>query len=402
MLSRRHIIGFPALAWPALAMPGLLSASAEFDLDAVERPRVVRLANKFLNEKSVTITASHSSRSAGGAHDYFSEGDYWWPDPKNPDGPYVQRDGETNPHNFVAHRQALMRLSVQVPALCAAWVLTKGRKYADHAAEHLRAWFIDPDTLMNPNLQFAQAIHGRTKGRGTGIIDTLQLVDVVRGAWAIDSSGALSNGDRRALRKWFADYLIWMTTSKNGLEERDTKNNHATCWVLQVAVFAVYTNNSDLQKYCRERFKTVLMPAQMAQDGSFPQEWRRTKPYSYSLFNLEAMSGICQALSTSDDNLWTFALPDGRCMGRAEAFMFPYIEDRSKWPYPHDVMYFDAWPLREQSLLFAGLALSKPEYLNLWQKLDEDPSVEEAIRNYPIRQPVLWMNPAVDRHVSVS
>ena len=51
------------------------------------------------------MTAAHSPRSAGGLHDFFSEGDYWWPDPKNPDGPYIQRDGMTNPDNFVEHRQ---------------------------------------------------------------------------------------------------------------------------------------------------------------------------------------------------------------------------------------------------------------------------------------------------------
>ncbi|HZS52938.1 MAG TPA: alginate lyase family protein [Bryobacteraceae bacterium] len=397
MLSRRQFLAASALA----VSPRTVRAGHTFDLASIERPRVLKLANKFLYEPPITITASHSPRSAGGIHDYFSEGDYWWPDPKNPSGPYIQRDGETNPDNFVAHRQALMRLSVQCPALCAAWVLSKERKYADHAVDHLRAWFIDPATVMNPNLQFAQAIHGRTTGRGTGIIDTLQLIDVVRGAAAIEFSGALSNTEQRALRKWFADYLLWMTTSKNGIEERDAKNNHGTCWCVQAAVFAGYTRNPEIENYCRNRFKTVLIPNQMASDGSFPQELRRTKPYSYSLFNLEAMAGICQTLSTSNDNLWTFTLPDGRCMAKAEAFMFPYIADKTKWPYPPDVMYFDQWPLREQSLLFAGLALNKPEYLDLWRTLNEDPTVEEAIRNYPIRQPVLWMNPAIDRDVSV-
>jgi hypothetical protein len=112
------------------------------------------------------------------SHDFFSEGDYWWPDPKNPDGPYIQRDGLTNPDNFVDHRQYLMRLSVEVPALAAAWILTREKKYAAHAAAHLRAWFIDPATRMNPNLRYAQAIHGRFTGRGIGIIDTIHLVEV--------------------------------------------------------------------------------------------------------------------------------------------------------------------------------------------------------------------------------
>ena len=47
----------------------------------------------------------------------------------------------------------------------AAWKLTGDRQYSDHAAKHLRAWFVDPATRMNPNLQYAQAIHGRFTGR---------------------------------------------------------------------------------------------------------------------------------------------------------------------------------------------------------------------------------------------
>ena len=386
MLNRRD---FLAASTPLLFAPG------RFDLYAIERPRVIKSANEYLKQKPITITSSHSDRSAGGPHDYFSEADYWWPDPKDPNAPYIQRDGMSNPDNFVTHRHALIRLSLQVPALCAAWMLTGRRDYAEKAADHLRAWFIDKSTFMNPNLQYAQAIHGRTTGRGTGIIDTLQLVDVVRGAGAIESSGVLTGAELQTLRQWFTEYLTWMTTSKNGIEERDAKNNHGTCWVLQVAVFAAFAANVELMNDCRRRLKALLIPDQMAPNGSFPLELHRTKPYGYSLFNLEVMAGICQILSTSSDNLWTFRLPDGRGMGKAEAFLYPYIKDKKQWPYPPDVMYFDDWPVREQSLLFAGLALEKPEYLDLWRSLDPDPTTEEIVRNYPIRQPLLWMNKAI-------
>ena len=56
----------------------------------------------------------------GGKHDFFSEGDYWWPDPHHPDGPYFQLDGHTNPHNFPDHRRAMVRLSIQVATLTSA------------------------------------------------------------------------------------------------------------------------------------------------------------------------------------------------------------------------------------------------------------------------------------------
>jgi hypothetical protein len=376
------------LALPALA----LRAAPKLDIRSIERARVVRAADRYLNEKPVTITASHSPRSAGGLHDFFSEGDYWWPDPANPDGPYIQRDGMTNPDNFVAHRQALMRFSVQAGALCAAWVITGQRRYAGHAAAHLRAWFLDERTRMNPNLQYAQAIHGRTTGRGTGIIDTIHLVEVARGATAIENSGALKPAEVDGVRSWFSSYLDWLTTSKNGHDERDAKNNHATCWVMQAAEFARYAANRGVTDFCRDRFKTALL-GQMAPDGSFPQELRRTKPYNYSLFNLEAMTTACQILSASSgEDLWQFELPEGRGMKKAEAFMYPYILDKSKWPYKPDVMYYDEWPVRQVSLLFTGLAYNEPKYIGLWRKLNPDPSVEEVIRNYPIRQPVLWVS----------
>jgi hypothetical protein len=376
---------------PVLGLAPRLLAAAKFDLKRIGRARVLKAANAYLKEQPVTITASHSPRSAGGQRDFFSEGDYWWPDPKNPDGPYIQRDGMTNPDNFVAHRQATMRLSIQGPALCAAWKITKERRYADHAARHLRAWFLDDTTRMNPNLQYAQAIHGRTTGRGTGIIDTIHLVEVVRGASVIEESGALSAAERSGIKQWFGDYLTWLTTSKNGREERDAKNNHGTCWVMQAAEFARYSGNTEATNYCRDRFKTALL-GQMAVDGSFPQELRRTKPYSYSLFNLETMSTACQTLSSPAENLWQFELPDGRGMKKAAAFMYPYIADKSKWPYPADVMYYDQWPVRQVSLLFAGLAYGEERYLDLWKALNPDPTVEETIRNFPTRQPVLWVD----------
>lgn len=375
MYSRRELFAFPLAAF----------LRGNFDVIAIDRARVLKAADRYLKEAPITVTAASSPRSAGGKHDYFSEGDYWWPDPKNPDGPYIQRDGMSNPENFNNHRHALIRLSLQAPALAAAFRITKDKRYAAHAAKHLRAWFLDEATLMNPNLQYAQAIKGRATGRGTGIIDTIHLVEVVRSIPVV--AGALSKSEQAGLRKWFADYLNWMTTHQYGKDERDAKNNHGTCWVMQVAEFARYTGNQELTSYCRDRYKTVLLPNQMAPDGSFPLELKRTKPYGYSLFNLDVMATVCQIL-----DLWTCELPDGRGMAKAVAFMYPYIKNKKSWPYPPDVMYSDVWPVRHPSLLFAGVALSRPEYLDLWRTLDPDPTVEEAIRNYPIRQPVLWMS----------
>jgi Alginate lyase len=370
----------------------VVARQSAFDVAAFDRARVLKAADQYLKEAPITITAWTSARSAGGLHDFFSEGDYWWPDPNNLDGPYIQRDGMTNPDNFTEHRRYLMRLSLQVPALVAAWKLTKEERYMQHAAQHLRAWFIDQRTRMNPHLQYAQAIKGRVTGRGIGIIDTIHLVEVAQAIRVMDKSGALSVDELRGIKRWFADYLEWMTTHKYGLDEREAKNNHGTCWVMQVAAFARLTGNQELLAYCRNRFKTVLVPNQIAADGSFPEELRRTKPYAYSLFNLEAITTICQLLSTPEDNLWKFATSDGRSASKAMDFMVPFVRDKKSWPKTKDVMYDGEWPMRHSSLLFAGVALRRNDYIDLWKTLPADSSVDEVVRNFFIRQPVLWMN----------
>jgi hypothetical protein len=234
----------------------------------------------------------------------------------------------TNPDNFTDHRRALIRLSLRMPALSAAWLVTKEELYGAHTAEHLRAWFVDEATRMNPNLEFAQAIHGRTAGRGIGIIDTVHLVEVARAAAALEGSQSFANDVGDKVRRWFSEYLSWMTTSSHGIEEREAKNNHGTCWVLQVAEFARYTGNTELVSFCRKRFTSVLVPNQIAPNGSFPLELARTKSYAYSLFNLDAMTTVCQILSSGQDSLWEFEMPDGRGIRKATEYMFPYIADK--------------------------------------------------------------------------
>ena len=131
---------------------------------------ILQQAEKNLTEEPVTVTATKAIRSAGGIHDFYSEGDYWWPDPKNPDGPYIRRDGQTNPDNFTAHRHAMVRLSQIVGNLTSAYLLTNDQRYIDAIVSHLKAWFINPQTLMNPHLLYGQAIKGVVTGRGIGII----------------------------------------------------------------------------------------------------------------------------------------------------------------------------------------------------------------------------------------
>jgi hypothetical protein len=396
-LLRQAAVVWKADRYSALADKLKQPTTPRLDVASLERDRILAAADAFLREAPVTVTASRSPRSAGGPHDFFSEGDYWWPDPTNPDGPYVQRDGMTNPANFVDHRRAMVRFSIHVGTLTSAYALTRDERYASHALAHLRAWFVDAETRMTPHLLYAQAIHGKVTGRGIGIIDTIHLVDVARAVPMLAASRSVRSGEMATVTRWFAEYLTWLTTHPYGLEERDARNNHGTCWVMQVAAFAQLTGDAALMDDCRRRYREILLPGQMAADGSFPLELRRTKPYGYSLFNLDAFATICQILSTPADDLWRFTLPDGRGIRRGLAYLFPYMRHKEGWPHPKDVMYFDQWPVRHPSLLFGGLALGEDAYLELWGRLPAPPDVEEVLRNMPVRHPLLWVGHAGPR-----
>ena len=355
---------------------------------AQDRGRVLRLAEKWVQEKPETITAFTSPRSPGGVHDFFSEADYYWPNPSNPSGPYKEIDGKSNPDNFQDHRKAMIRLSLAMPALTAGYRLTKKKEYARVAAAHLLAWFVTPETRMNPSLQYSQGVrNGGATGRSYGIIDTLHLVEVARAAGFVRE--VMRADEYAGVQAWFREYTAWMKTSEPGVKERDATNNHGICWGLQVAEFARLVGDEATRNEVKDRWVKVQLPMQMAPDGGFPRELARTKPYGYSIFNFDVASALCWSLGGAEFE--RFALPDGRGMCKAAEFLEPYLADKAKWPYAHDVQHWESWPVRSPGLLFCGMACAKPEYVALWKTLDADPTDPEIIRNFPVRQPVLWV-----------
>src|SRR5205085_3956696 len=138
-----------------MAATPVSATSIEKEAAEVLKKQILKDAAWAMKQKPVTVTAASSPRSAGGKHDFFSEGDYWWPNPVSADSPYIQKDGMTNPDNFVAHRHAMIRLSKIVCALASSYKLTGDEKYVQQALKHCNAWFHDTATMMNPNLLYA-------------------------------------------------------------------------------------------------------------------------------------------------------------------------------------------------------------------------------------------------------
>lgn len=349
-------------------------------------------AQEALEESNIHITDARAPLSEGGPHDFYSNGDYWWPNPSTADGlPYVRRDGQSNPEAFLAHRTLLRTLRTRVAALSAAYQLTEQAQYAQKAVSLLKAFFLDKATKMNPHLLYAQAIPGVCSGRGIGLIDTLHLIDVPVAIDLLKSSEAMTEDIYKGLRQWFADYLNWMSTHPYGIDEMNEANNHGVCWHVQAAVFAKFTGNETVLTQCRERYKNSLLPEQMNEQGGFALELARTKPYGYSIFVLDNMVTLCYVLSTPEDNLWEYTSKNGRSIAQGLAFLYPYLDEKTTWPYAQDIEHFEGWPVSMSFMLFAKLGLGEERFAELWSRFQRKTSDEEIRRNTAIRCPYLWV-----------
>ncbi len=361
----------------------------------LDHDRILRLAQQALSLKPLAITDVIAANSAGGPHDYFSQADYAWPNTNTASGlPYVSHDGESNPDVFTAHRMAMRNMKDAVAALAAAYAITGQDKYAGKAAILLRVFFLDSATRMNPHLQYAQAVLGAQTGNDYGVIDTLHLAELPLAIQFLEKSPAFPPSVDQGVKKWFADYTHWITTSTNGIKEMHNANNHSIACYVQLASFARLTGDTQLLDECRRHFEEVLLPNQMTNNGSFPRELKRTKPYGYSIFQADNVSILCVLLSTPQDDVWQFKLPDGRTPRNAVDFIYPYLEDKNKWLADgrgRDVMHWDHWPARQPCLLFAYVEFGDPRYFDLWQKLDADPTDLEIRRNMAVTQPLLWI-----------
>ena len=333
-------------------------------LPAAERVR--KAADRRLAQGPWSVTFARPNDTTAGSHDFYSEGPYWWPDPKSPAGPYIRRDGQVNPERFTANDNDMRSMSEAVCELGAAAWLYRDQRYADHAARILRTWFVDPATRMTPNLEFGQAIRGVTTGRGTGIIDSVPLIWAVQGAAFLERSGLWAGSDRDAVRQWFVEYLRWMTTSPKGLEEKKSGNNHSTWWAVQVAAYSIYVGDEATQSMVWDFYRDSLLPSQFKPDGSAPREEARTRSLSYSAMNLNAFSLLCHLAERRGANLWDVRAPTGVSLLQAVAYLAPFVSRPQTWrhqqitPYSPGGAYF---------LGVFGRGLHRPEHIDLYRKI---------------------------------
>lgn len=313
-------------------------------------------AKKALQGGTFSVTTKAVAPPSGDKHDYMSQAPYFWADPNKKDGlPYIRRDGERNPEiNKITDHKSMDQMVSAVDALSLAYYLNGNEGYATKAVQILRAFFLDPSTRMNPNLEYGQGIPGINTGRGIGLIETVGLTHVVDSIGLLNGSTALSDADKKGLEDWFSHFLQWMQESKNGRDESAAQNNHGTHYDLQVASYALFLGKNDLAKSVLETAKQKRIAKQIEPDGRQPLELARTKAWSYSVMNLRGLMQLAMLGSRVGVDLWNYETKDGRSIRRALDFLYPYSVGE-KWKYQQ----IGEW---QPEILFPGMRMAAAHY----------------------------------------
>ena len=294
-------------------------------------------ADGLLAVEPLSVMMKEKTPASGDKHDYMSQARYFWPDPTKPDGlPYINRDGVSNPELERLDRNRLGETANRVTSLSLAWYFSGDEKYAQKATELIRVWFLDKDTRMNPNLEYAQVIPGLdgNKGRCYGVLDSYSFVEMLDAVALLEHSEAFTAKDSKRLKAWFKQLLDWILTSPQGQAEARQANNHSTAYDAQVIAFALYTGNTEVAENVISALPQKRIFTQIEPDGKQPQELRRTLAFGYSQYNLTHLIDIFQMAQKIDLKIDDATSADGRSFYKAMDFLAAYVgKDVQAWPY---------------------------------------------------------------------
>jgi hypothetical protein len=292
-------------------------------------------ANSALKVPPQTIVNKTKAPPSGDMHDYLSMARYWWPNPDTPNHlPYVRHDGKTNPEiNGIKDHEELTQTNESARALALGWYLTGDERYAEHATLLLRSFFLDKATAMNPNLDYAQYVAGVNTGRDSGVLDARSLAMTVDAIGLLAGSKSWTAADQEGMRQWFAKYYTWLTTNDNARKEANTPNNHGSWCAVQLTAVGMFLGKTDEVKKIAERIRNERIPSQFDAKGMQKYELVRTNSFSYSAFNLQALTTVAEIVAPVGENLYKPVKAGSPGILTGIDALLPYD---AQHPWPHE------------------------------------------------------------------
>ncbi|KAL0945911.1 hypothetical protein HGRIS_012194 [Hohenbuehelia grisea] len=270
---------------------------------------IVSWARELALKGPWTVTSKNVSAPTGDRHTYMSWAPYWWPNCTSAGNttelaaeevwttcPYESRDGLFNPDgrliNDVGNFQDLSD-AVLYNSIAHALSNSSSSEWSKNAVNFVRTWFLDEETRMLPNLDYAQMIRGPgdRKGSRTGVLDLKGMTKITSGLlilrkgnssdWTPDLDGQMN--------AWTKEYITWLETATNALEEGASANNHGTFYYNQLAALYLLVDDHDGARNVTDTYFRQQYMTQIEANGEQPLEAARTRPYHYRAYNLAAM-----------------------------------------------------------------------------------------------------------------
>lgn len=300
-----------------------------------EFTKLIKACDSLLSKAPHSVMDKGVMPPSGDKHDYMSQGPYWWPNPDTPDGrPYIRRDGETNPESRLIRDDIFMRdMNEDIKFLALAYYLSGEEKYAAKATEFLKVWFLNPETRMNPNLNFGQCVPGvYDNGRGIGIIDLNRMNEMYDHIRMISDSKAWDSATDSAFKDWITEFTEWLVTSDHGINEKGQPNNHGTYYDLLVCTSYLFIGQKDKAS----EYVSSSMPArfdEITAEGAQPRELARTNGWTYSLMNLRGLLLCATAAEKAGVDMWHYKNIHGAGIQTAIDWYKPYVLEGKEWDY---------------------------------------------------------------------
>uniref|UniRef100_UPI0040475291 alginate lyase family protein n=1 Tax=Mariniflexile sp. TaxID=1979402 RepID=UPI0040475291 len=296
---------------------------------------VLKDANDALNYKVDPVTNKTEVPPSKDKHDYISYAPYRWPDPSKPDGlPWIAKDGIINPISRSAGTDFSRKDNFfdAIEKLSWAYYFSDDKKYAEKAMALIKVWYLDPETRVNPNLNFGQGHPGIATGTKAGVHEWDGQSHIITALQMFEAKGILPTDMKSGMSAWFNEYLNWLITEPMAIDAGFTRQNHANHYTFQVVGLMMYLGKHEEAKAVVEDAKTSRIADQITPDGGQPGELGRTKSVSYSNTNLWLMTEIALMGQKLGIDLWKYETEDGRSLKKAYGFMAYYVLNPKEWP----------------------------------------------------------------------
>lgn len=295
------------------------------------RRSIVWYGDKIIKEDYISVTNKQRSMT-GDVHDYESTATYYWPDPQDPVGKYIVKDGQKNPECDLFCVQLIYELSDRLKNLGKAYYVTGDKMYAIWALKQIKTWFLEADTYMKPDFEYGQVIPGGSykKGNVGAISEAYYLIDALEMISMLKDAGLLDNKTDRALKKWFKEFAVWMTTSNIGTKMQAVEDNCGTMYDILLYRISFYVGDKKRCKQILREFASRRINSQIEENGSQPRELKRVNAMDYSLYNLQHILDFCEMMERTGSHYYRV---NNSRIDNAIEFLRPYVENQKSFPY---------------------------------------------------------------------